>query len=417
MKSIYIISSNCRAANYGIGSYVGELVKALNGSDFKVNIINLFSPGSGESHIEYTDGIRYINISSPKSEDVNDLKNSTRYYKNSYYYLLNYINENDEIIFHFNFMQAEELALRLKKKFKCKILLTVHYMEWSFSLLGDRTKLYDIINKHPKIGEEYVINSLQREKNFIDKCTDHIIAIANHSFETLSSIYEIPSSKMSIIANGIQDDFILKDKHDRVKLRKFYGFKENEILLIFAGRLDEIKGVGHLLKIFNHVLINNENVRLLIIGDGAFNKFFDDSYPNWSKIIYTGFIDKIKLNDLYYISDIGIVPSLHEEFGYVAIEMMMNNLALIVNNTTGLSEIVKNNVNGYSVLINKNIDQLELSIGLISEKITMLINDKYLRDKFAGNGRKIFLSKYNSDLFKYKMINLYQNLLCKNSII
>lgn len=54
--------------------------------------------------------------------------------------------------------------------------------------------------------------------------------------------------------------------------------------------------------------------------------------------MFTGYVNQRTLSDLYSVADIGVVPSLHEEFGYVAIEMMMHRLPVIVNATTGLAE-------------------------------------------------------------------------------
>ena len=53
------------------------------------------------------------------------------------------------------------------------------------------------------------------------------------------------------------------------------------------------------------------------------------------------------------IGDIGVSPSLHEEFGFVALEMMMMKLPLIAGKTTGLSELVKNEKSGLLVPITK----------------------------------------------------------------
>ena len=46
------------------------------------------------------------------------------------------------------------------------------------------------------------------------------------------------------------------------------------------------------------------------------------------------------------MADVGIACSLHEEFGLVAIEMMMNKLPIIVSDVGGLDEIVENEFSG-----------------------------------------------------------------------
>lgn len=407
MKSVYIITNTSRAYNYGIGTYVNELIEILKNSSIQVHVVNLYVAGQAESSIEKMDGVRYIKIASPRSGNVPDSKNLMYYYRNVYYFLLPYIDEEEELIFHFNYMQGESLANMLKSKFKCKILLTVHYMDWSFALLGDVEKLKGIVNDTGGEKDRYIKESFERECKFISENFDHILAIANHSYETLRSIYNISPSRMTIVANGLRDQYIELTEEEKKEIRESFYFKENETLLIFAGRLDEVKGVGYLLKALNAVLEKNDNLRLIIAGDGDYKKCFEDSYPYWSKVVHTGFISKDKLYKLYSIADIGIIPSLHEEFGYVAIEMMMNGLPIIVNRTTGLSEIVKDGVNGNQIFIDQDVLQIDKSIQAFSDKIEELIQNKQLREKCIQQGRACFKLKYDYSLFKKNMLLLY----------
>ena len=55
--------------------------------------------------------------------------------------------------------------------------------------------------------------------------------------------------------------------------------------------------------------------------------------------------------EIYEMSDIGIVPSIHEEFGYAALEMMSSGLPLVANNTTGLANLTENGK--YGLLYNR----------------------------------------------------------------
>lgn len=411
MKSIYIINSSSRGANYGIGTYIKQLTEALVKTSFKVNLINLYSYEQAEPSVEEIDGIRYIKICNPR-EGIRNEKDPIRYYRNIYYFLTRYINKLDENIFHFNFMQAGELAGLLKKNFKCKIVLTVHYMGWSFDLLGDVNQLKKIIENPGDDRRELAIKkSFDTEKIFIEEYVDQVISIAKHSHDTLWSLYRVPSSKMKRIPNGLKDEFIKLSNKDKKAIRRKFKISENEFVLIFAGRLDAVKGIEFLLKTFGLVLNQNDNVRLVVAGDGSFSKCFEDSCPYWSKISYTGFITKENLYKLYSISDLGLVPSLHEEFGYVAIEMMMNGLPVLVNNTTGLSEIVTDGVNGATITIENDPEKSDKSMKIVSDKILRLIDDEALRKKYSKGGRRSFKTKYDQELFKNRMLKIYENIL------
>ena len=93
---------------------------------------------------------------------------------------------------------------------------------------------------------------------------------------------------------------------------------------------------------FKKVIQHNSDARLIIAGDGAFSLACIKSSPIWSKVTFTGYVDKDTLYELYRLSNIGVVPSLHEEFGYVAIEMASVGLPVLVNPKGGLKEIAEN---------------------------------------------------------------------------
>ena len=58
-----------------------------------------------------------------------------------------------------------------------------------------------------------------------------------------------------------------------------------------------------------------------------------------SHALKSNLISREQLFELYLAADIGVIPSLFEPFGYVAVEMMMCGLPVIVTATSGLDEI------------------------------------------------------------------------------
>ena len=109
--------------------------------------------------------------------------------------------------------------------------------------------------------------------------------------------------------------------------------------------------------------------------------------------------------ELFSISDIGILPSLHEEFGFVALEMMMMKLPLIVGNTTGLAELISQKENG--LVVNPGNNKDNNNPNEICEAVQTLLNDKLLRLRYAEAAREKFLSCYTVDLFRKRMLDFY----------
>ena len=180
----------------------------------------------------------------------------------------------------------------------------------------------------------------------------------------------------------------------------------NEIILVFVGRLDIVKGIDILIKSVKHIIEKHPNLRLIVAGDGDFSKYLSVSSPIWTKITFTGFLSKKNLQELYMIADIGIIPSLHEEFGYVAIEMMSYKISIIANDTTGLSEIIDDGINGFKVHINNHRTTWKELV----DRINYLIENPNIRKIIGENALNKFKSHYNIRLFKKQMLALYNSL-------
>lgn len=211
---------------------------------------------------------------------------------------------------------------------------------------------------------------------------------------------------MTLIKHGLQDSYVERSVDEKMSLRKQFCFTEEEKLIVFAGRLDPVKGIMILLKAFKLLFNQDTSLRLIIAGDGNMKRYMEAVSPLWSKVSFTGFVSKDKLYDLYSIADIGVLPSLHEEFGYVALEMMMMGLPLVTSRTTGLKEIVEEGVTGITVPLQSDDDG---SASILSDAMTILLRDSFQLQKCRSNGRNRYLTMYENSIFQNKMITFYSN--------
>ena len=398
-KYIVIFNEESRAANYGVGTYIKLLVDALKSDLYEITVIHLRSYKVNSILIEKQNNITQIYIADSKDARYNydREKQNKRYYRNVLLLLSSYLDDSKKYIFQLNYMGMEKLAVALKAKFLySQILMTVHYTNWCFTLLGDKDRLWEIMD-HPENKEnEELFKSIESEKSLLNVC-NLIIGISKHSYDDLLNIYKIPEHKLALVPHGLKDSKSHQTKKDGKLLRQKYGFKEKELILIFAGRLDVDKGIEILAESFVELQKVYPQLRLIIAGDGNYNAIFPKLTFGWSKVIFTGFVDKTILYELFSIADIGVLPSFHEEFGYVALEMMMMGLPLVVGRTSGLSELVVNGVSGITVTLNK--EKKEENSFALQTAIKELLDRPLLRKEYARNGRLRFLQNYNFETF------------------
>lgn len=241
----------------------------------------------------------------------------------------------------------------------------------------------------------------------ISQYFDHFICPANHTVHSLRDILLVAPSKMTVINHGIKDEYADYKKDIKKIWKKNFFLSSKTQIIVFVGRLDKIKGVNFLISAFEKVLIEKTNVHLFIAGEGNFEELISPAKNICSKVSFTGKLSKEELRDLYNMADIGVVCSFYEEFGYVALEMIMHGIPIIVTETTGLDEMIQDNITGLKVPIIMENDKRVVDVDTLSQKILLLLRDYNLRKKLSKNGRQHYLEKYNLSIFKEKMIDFY----------
>lgn len=380
IRHIYLFKESGIAATYGVGTYINSLLSCLNHVQHKITVVELLSNVKVLS-VDFDSEIRTIKI--PKTEN-----NSRQlYYRNAFYLLRSFVDDRESVVFHLNFMSCEPLAEIIKRYFPLsRIVLTIHY-----STCG----IYGVDDK--KI--------IESEKALINEYCDKVIAISEHRRRSLIERYHTDPAKIVVIPNGISDEYLAEGvRMDKLNSCREWFRLSDEKLILFVGRLDQNKGVDLLLDAYLSLCEDVENVHLIVAGNGEIESSLKTLKHNWGKVSFTGFLDKSDLLALYSVADIGVIPSRYEEFGYVAIEMLMHGLPIIANKTSGLADIFVDGETG--MLIDLDDSDYDKSVALLAKTMKMLLRDKELKTKLSDGGRACFLKQYDIVHFERSM-NLF----------
>jgi glycosyltransferase len=405
--NLYIFSDTCFGTVYGVGTYIRELTAALRDSDIKVYVLNLMSD-KPQIQIEEIDGICHWYFPVPEQRTINDKEYIELYFRNVVYLLQLHIKDKKNLIFHFNFLQNENFVEELRKAFDCRIVSVVHFSDWGSTVFDNLQRLQNILNKEDTDSfGEVLKKSFEKEKLHYLK-VDHCICLSKYMHEILCRDYGLDATKISVIPNGLRD--VTYTLTNIKLLRKKWNILVREKIILFAGRIDKIKGLGYLIKAFHEVLKINPSCRLIIAGSGDYDTFFQEAKDICTRITFTGLLKKKELYEIYQIADVGVVPSLFEPFGYVPVEMMIHGLPIVATATSGLNEVVEDTC-GLKVPIIKYPDKVEIDTSLLAEKILYLLQHPNEARKLGENGRKRYEKMYTSEIFGQKMSRLYQSLI------
>ncbi len=406
--NLYIFNEINLATVYGIGTYIRELIAVLKNSDLNVCVVNLNSD-KPQIMSEEIDGVLYLNFPSPIQWSKELPEHWDLYHHNIVYWLQLHIKDKENLIFHLNYNQKSELARKLKNVFDCKIILTVHFLDWYFKLLENKTRFKIIMETQQTVLYDKM--ELLRESFYMEKDTfqivDYIISLSNKTKQILQNDYQINSNKIVKICNGLADTTPVSEKS---VLRKKYNIPSNVPILLFVGRISNGKGLKYALQSFRFILKTHPDCRFIIAGNGDFNYHMAECEDIWMNVTWTGLIKKEKVYELYTMADIGVMPSFHEQCSYVAIEMMMHGLP-IIGTSSCLGEMIENNITGLHIPIIENNDGTEIDSSLLAEKILYLLEHPTEARQMGDNGRRRYLEHYSSIIFRGNMLKMYESCL------
>jgi len=416
--NLYLFNDANNASTFGIGTYLNELTRALKGTGIHIHMVHLHAacqefvirPSSRTDQVEnwYIPEIQNQNTFDGPIRDVEN------YFRNVIYLLRIHIKDTTNLVFHFNYNLCHVLAKGLRDAFSCKTVTTVHFIKWALELQGNLQKLHALKSKpeSQRNSFEELLYTTDEYESLLYQEVDRVIVLSQHNKDILCNEYQINPEKIAIIPNGLVDNHA-GQTFDKAAIRRKWHIAENERLIIFAGRLQTAKGTLILIDTFRKVLEKMPDSRLLIAGSGDFESCIRVSKGISAKVTFTGLLEKDELHELYQIADVGVLPSFFETFGYVAVEMMMHGLPVVVTATSGLDEVV-DEASGLKVPITEYSDRVKIDTDLLAEKIVYLLEHPEEAKRLGENGRKRYLENYTGDIFRRNMIRLYESLYKDN---
>jgi glycosyltransferase involved in cell wall biosynthesis len=127
--------------------------------------------------------------------------------------------------------------------------------------------------------------------------------------------------------------------------RNDLGISENELVLLFAGKLEYQKNPFFLVEMMKG--IKSDKVKIVFAGNGALEKDLKKAAAEDSRILFIDFQNQLQMPVVYRLGDIFILPSVSETWGLGANEAMASGCAVMMSEKAGGSiDLIQEGRNG-----------------------------------------------------------------------
>ncbi|MFH7819417.1 N-acetyl-alpha-D-glucosaminyl L-malate synthase BshA [Neobacillus thermocopriae] len=230
--------------------------------------------------------------------------------------------------------------------------------------------------------------------------SDMVTAVSNalvkETFELIN-----PDKQIETIYNFI-DDRIYR-KRDANHLKKQFGIKEEEKVIIHVSNFRAVKRVSDVVKSFANISAVMP-AKLLLVGDGPEMTIVCKMTKQLGLEDQVMFLGKQEnLEELYSISDLMLLLSEKESFGLAVLEAMACGVPCIGTNIGGIPEVIEHGKTGYICELGDIED--------ISNKAIALLNDLNLHQQFSMNAQEAVASRFKTERIVEQYEELYFKLL------
>ena len=272
-------------------------------------------------------------------------------------------------------------------------IIHFHEFELSFPFFSFLIQKPKILHLH---GINYNFVKRHHISRFLLKHLVHLyISISKQMTKELVNL-GIPKNRIVYLPNSVDTNFFKPGNH------------KEENLLLYVGRISELKGLHILIKALQFL---KKSVHLVIIGPPDWNSNY---YQNLLKLIekenrkgkhkieYLGAMEQGEIVNWYQRASLLILPSFAEGFPVTVLESLSCQTPVVATPVGGIPEIIKNHKTGMLVPPG-NIIQL-------AEAIDYMLENENVRLKMAREGLKLVKEKYSLENACKRLCSLYEQI-------
>jgi glycosyltransferase involved in cell wall biosynthesis len=359
-----------RLEDFGIGTYIRNLVRTLAAKDRENTYILLGDPEKAAAAADLPESFHLIRWNGPTESWMAHVR------------LRRLLLANQVDVLHIPYMRMAPLV-------PCPYLMTVHDVA---DFLYDQRR-----GVKQNLQWRLVQRALLR--------ASRVLAVSNATKRDVENLFSIPAARIVVVENAIDERFIRSSRREEKSL-VLERYQVNYPFLLYVGSAKPQKNIPRLIEAF--AVIKSElrehpvfsGLRLLIIGD-ELSEHSDLRRTvvrtrMQNDVRFLGYVPVETLRVFYQAAEVFVFPSLYEGFGLPPLEAMAQGTAVVTSNVASLPEVVGD----AAVFVNPE------NVFDIARGVEQVLLNEELREQLRSRGRSQ-VANFSWERSVHQVLNIY----------
>ncbi len=228
-----------------------------------------------------------------------------------------------------------------------------------------------------------------------------VVAISRMVAQETTQFHGVEPERIRVVYNGVDtEQFSPKRRlRDRERLRRRFGFHDDEVVFIFVGNDYHRKGLAAAVRATLGLKREGLLVRLLVVGGKSYRRVsyalrgLNDS----SLVTFTGLVDD---SAPYYVAaDAFVLPTLYDAFALSVIEAAASGIPPITTRMAGAAELLTDGADGY--VLDDPCD-----VAALAERMRRLVVEPARRQRM-GEASRILAHEHSLERNCDEIVDIY----------
>ncbi len=323
----------------GMSVYIRELARELGRRGHRIDIFTRLRNGRYQPVIDLFEKVRLIHLGIPNNGNLSRL--ALYPYLPDFFKSMEAFRSHESIeydLIHSHYWLSGRLGSWAQELWNRPHLVMLH-------TLGE-------VKNRTGVGPPEPELRIAAEKELVKTC-HRILAPTDREKENLVRFYGVCGQKIGVVPCGVNLD--LFHPQEKQVARKQLGFDADDIILLYVGRFEPLKGIDTLLQAMSH-LKGHRRLRLVLIGgdgdEAPESQFLRQKAMNLGiekNVLFAGRVDQKHLPPYYSSADILVISSHYESFGLVGLEALACGRPVVSTPVGAMESLIQQKQAGHVV--------------------------------------------------------------------